>query len=107
MRAGTLKQLVALQTLQATQGADGQPSQTWVTVAAPWCNIRHLNGAEALRSGAPVSTVACSVRMRKRVATPGQRILTASGAIYDVRAVLPENTGEYIDLVCVAGVNDG
>ena len=89
---------------QKDTGTDaiGQPVETWVTVAEVWGNVKYQNGLSAIKSNADVSIVKASIRIRHRTGLDaGMRVLF-DDAVFDVKAVLPEETNRYIDLVCEA-----
>ena len=75
MSAGQLRSMVALQSQVTTQDDLGQPSTAWITVASVWADIRYQTGLEAIKSGADVSVVRVSIRMRYRAVNAGQRVL--------------------------------
>lgn len=86
-----------------SDGVDGlgQPSHSWVLVAELWARILYPSGAAMIKSGADVSIVKASVRIRYRVGVePGMRVRAGSEA-FDIVAVLPNKAKGYADLVCV------
>ena len=101
MKAGQLRHLVALQSQVATQDELGQPSTSWLTVATVWADIRYQTGLSAIKSGADVSVVRVSIRMRYRAINAGQRI-THECVVFHIEAVQPDVRRAYVD--CVAEV---
>lgn len=99
MSAGQLRNLVALQSRVDTVDALGQPSTSWLTTASVWADIRHQNGLSAIKSGADVSVVKASIRMRHRAVNAGQRILH-DGVAFNIESVLPDGRNAYVDCVC-------
>ena len=101
MKAGNLNNLVAIQARQAGQDAVGQPLPGWTTFAQVWADVRHGNGLEAVKAGAPVSVVKASIRIRRRTdVTNAMRVLVGSTA-YEVEAVIhDESRRVFTDLVC-------
>ena len=99
--AGRLSTHIVIQQQTTTTDAIGQPLLTWADYAMVWANVRHLNGAEAIKAGASVSTVQASMRVRWLAGiTAGMRVV-AGGAVYEIKAVLPDMTRrEFTDLVC-------
>lgn len=99
LQIGRMDRRVTLQTQSATVDAIGQPLDTWVDVVTVWADVRHLNGVESIKGGAPSSSVQASIRIRYRSGVDaGMRVLDGA-AVYNVLAVLPHGR-EYIDLVC-------
>lgn len=102
--AGSFPHQVHIQ--KKTAGTDewGTPlPEAWesLTVKPIWANVRHLSGSEAVKADADVSTVKVSIRIRWRTSIDaGMRALHA-GAVYDIKAVLPGPSRDYVDLVCV------
>lgn len=87
---------------QKATGTDaiGQPVESWETVAEVWGNVKYQNGLSAIKSDADVSIVKASIRIRHRTGlNAGMRVLF-DDVVFDVKAVLPEETKRYIDLVC-------
>jgi SPP1 family predicted phage head-tail adaptor len=98
MSAGQLRHLVTLQSQVTMQDNLGQPSTAWTTVASVWADVRYQTGLEAIKSGADVSIVRVSVRMRYRVVSAGQRVLY-DGTVFNILAVQPDVRKAYVDLV--------
>ena len=98
--AGRLNRRVILQSRQSGQDAIGQALTAWIDGATVWANIRHGSGAEAIKASADVSTTRASIRIRRRAGINAGMRVNASGVIYEIKAVLPDENGEYIDLVC-------
>jgi len=80
--------------------AIGQPTDTWEDVCTIQADARHQRGLEALRSGAPVSTVKASFRIRHRDGINAGMRLLFNGVPYNIVAVLPQGRREVIDLAC-------
>jgi SPP1 family predicted phage head-tail adaptor len=99
MSAGQLRHLVELQSKVATQDELGQPSTSWLTTASVWADIRYQNGLSSIKSGADVSVVKVSIRMRYRSVNAGQRI-THDGVAFNIESVLPDARRAYVDCVC-------
>jgi SPP1 family predicted phage head-tail adaptor len=99
MSAGQLRHLVALQSQVATQDELGQPSTAWLTTASVWADIRYQSGLSSIKSGADVSVVKVSIRMRYRSVNAGQRI-THDGVAFNIESVLPDARRAYVDCVC-------
>ena len=103
MKAGTLNRLVLIEQPEGGQDSVGQPNTGGDEVASVWADVRTQGGLESIRSGAEVSTIRASIRIRYRTdITAAMRVLdVASGAVYAIRAVLPDvQTREHLDLVC-------
>lgn len=100
-RAGTLRDRIIIQ--HKTGGVDEynqQLPEAWADLTMLWANVRHLSGSEAIKADANVSTVKASIRIRWREGiNAGMRVLHL-GAVYDIEAILPGVTRQYIDLVC-------
>ncbi len=101
MPIGKLKHRVTVQQLTSGQDSIGQPQTSWTTVATVWADVRYLNGLEAVKAGAEVSSAQASVRVRKQSDfTPAMRIVH-SGVNLQIKAILPdEQGGVYMDLAC-------
>lgn len=101
MKAGQLRHRCEIQTRVDTVDSIGQPSTSWLTTATVWADVRYLSGLSAIKSGADVSVSKCSIRMRYRDVSAGQRIVYGD-EVFEIDAVLPDGKREYVD--CVARV---
>lgn len=99
MSAGQLRHLVALQSKVDTVDEIGQPSTSWLTTASVWADIRYQSGLSSIKSGADVSVVKVSIRIRYRAVNAGQRILH-DGIAFNIESVLPDARRAYVDCVC-------
>ena len=107
MKAGQLGHKVKLQSLVPGQDEIGQPTMVWGDVATLWADIRFVRGHELIRSDSPISIAKCSIRIRFRSITAGQRIIEGT-TVYDIKAVLPDPNGtRFVDLACEVGANNG
>ena len=101
LRAGMLRDRITIQRKTGGKDAWGQPfPDAWEEYTKIWCNFRFQSGSESIRAGADVSIVRGSARARWRTdIDAGMRVLHL-GAVYDIEAILPGGTRQYIDLVC-------
>ena len=101
MQAGRLNRRCVIQQPGTTEDEIGQPIPGWTDVATVWADIRHKSGLEAIKAGAPVSTVQASIRIRYRSdVTAGMRVVHNLVA-YNIVAVMPDASGrEFVDLAC-------
>lgn len=101
MIIGRLNRRCVIQTPSGIPDELGQPIPGWTDVATVWADIRHKSGLEAIKAGAPVSTVQASIRIRYRAGvTAGMRVVHNLVA-YEIKAVMEDVAGrEYLDLVC-------
>jgi len=103
MQAGTLKDRITIQ--RHTQAKDQwgsliPGSEAWADVAKVWADVKHKSGLGTIKADAEVSIVRASIRIRRRAGLDvGMRVLF-DGQTYQLKAVLPGPTREYIDLVC-------
>jgi len=108
MKAGELRHLVTLQTLDVGQDDVGQPVHTFTNFADVYADVRYLSGLETVKSGAALGILRASIRIRWRPdILPTMRVLHGA-VIFDIKAVQVDPTGRtYYDLVCESGVNNG
>lgn len=100
--AGRLNRRCVIQEKGTGEDELGQPlPEDWVDVATVWADIRMKSGLEAIKAGAPVSTVQASIRIRYRAGvTAGMRVVHNLVA-YNIQAVMPDVSGrEFLDLAC-------
>ena len=100
---GALNSLITVRQRVAGSAADGQPLDTWSTVASIWGEIRHPSGLEHIRAGVQTSVVRASIRVRRRGGiTPAMQAVHGT-VVYDIEAVLPDDVDRlYMFLVCKA-----
>lgn len=103
MIIGRLNRRCVIQTPSEIPDELGQPIPGWTDLATVWADIRHRSGLEAIKAGAPVSTVQASIRIRYRSGvTAGMRVVH-NLVPYDIVAVMPDASGrEFVDLACQA-----
>lgn len=103
MQAGTLRDRIHIQ--RKTGGADdwGTPlPEGWENISPGRiaASVLHKSGLGTIKADAEVSIVRASIRIRRRSGLDaGMRVLF-DGNVYELKAVLPGPTREYIDLVC-------
>ena len=101
MRAGSLSTQVTIQAPGTAVDEIGQPIPGWTDVATVWADIRLKSGLEAIKAGAPVSTVQASIRIRYRAGVNAGMRVVHNLTAYEILAVQPDVGGrEYVDLVC-------
>lgn len=100
MKAGSLNRLVLIAQPEGGQDDVGQPETGWTTVASVWADVRTQGGLESIRSGAEVSTVRASIRIRYRTDITAAMRVTDGATVYQVKAVLPDPGRQFADLVC-------
>ena len=101
MDFGKLNKLVKILQRGAGQDAAGQPVGTWVQYAKPWASIKHPTGTSTIRADAVTPAVQASIRLRYRLDVTAAMRIQHRQAIYEIKAVLPDEEGkEYVDLVC-------
>ena len=101
MQAGRLSTRCTLQQPGTATDELGQPIPGWTDVATVWADIRMKSGLEAIKAGAPVSTVQASIRIRYRAGVNAGMRVVHNLTAYEILAVQPDVGGrEYVDLVC-------
>ncbi|UDM17921.1 phage head closure protein [Vogesella sp. XCS3] len=98
MRAGQLKHRITLLTYTTT-GRDsmGQPIKGWSENPPIWANVRFISGREFVRADKETAEATASIRIRSRAVTTDMCV-RYKGVLYDIRAVLPAASGDFIDL---------
>jgi|GEM_PF-492561 len=101
--AGQLRDPIYIQRKTGGKDAWGTPlPEAWESITAKpiWSNFRFQSGSESIRSGADVSIVRASARIRWRTGIdPGMRVLFGT-QVFDIEAVLPSGDRKHVDLVC-------
>lgn len=97
-----LPTLVTIEQPEGGQDDVGQPNTGWDELAQVWADVRHQSGLESIRSGAEVSTVRASIRIRWRTdITSAMRVVDpTSGLTYEIKSVLLDQARRHVDLVC-------
>ncbi|EJO28167.1 phage head closure protein [Achromobacter marplatensis] len=105
LRAGSLNRRVVIERPEVLRNPSGQGRVVgWERVATVWANIRVANGKEHIASGAEMSPLQASFRIRWLKGITTEMRLTYAGIAYEIEAVLPDLAGhEYVDLVATAG----
>lgn len=103
MQAGTLRDRIHIQrkTDERDEWGSAKPG-AWenITPQRLAANVRHRSGLGAIKADAEVSIVRASIRIRRRSDVgAGMRVVFLE-TVYDIEAVLPGETREYVDLVC-------
>lgn len=109
MNAGKINTLVTIQKNTKELDEYGEPlPATWTDVATVWGDVRHQSGLQTIKSGADVSIISASIRIRRRTdVTAGMRALV-DGKVYDILAILDDVGGRvFSDLVVQLGANQG
>ena len=103
LRAGTLRDRIHVQ--RRTGGKDEwdtpQPA-SWenITTQRLAADVQHRSGLSTIKADADVSIVRASIRIRRRSdVDAGMRVLVGP-AIYEIEAVQPGASREFVDLVC-------
>ncbi|MGB3069823.1 MAG: phage head closure protein [Ottowia sp.] len=101
LRAGTLRDRITIQRKTGGVNEWDEPlPDGWEEHAKVWARVEHLSGLAAIKADADTSIVKASMRIRWRTdVNAGMRVLF-SGKTYDIDAVQPGATREYVDLVC-------
>ena len=107
MYAQQLRNVVTIEQRGSGYDEAGQPVTTWTTFATVRADVRHLSGTETIKADAVASVVKASVRVRWLEGVKAGMRVKVGGAVYEIRAVLPDVARrEHVDLVCEV-VNGG
>jgi SPP1 family predicted phage head-tail adaptor len=101
MDAGRLNSRVVIEQRTASKDAFGQPYEVWTTVATVWAWILHSSGLETIKANADTSVVKASIRVRYRPEVTAAMRVKHHDIVYEIKAVLPADNGEFMDLVCI------
>jgi SPP1 family predicted phage head-tail adaptor len=101
MKAGSLNTRITIQEQSTTQDALGQPVNTWTDFANCWADVRQISGMSAIKSGADVSTIRASIRIRRNANITAHMRVVIGLVTYNIEAVLDDISGhQYSDLIC-------
>ncbi|AVG17032.1 head-tail adaptor protein [Chromobacterium vaccinii] len=101
MRAGRLDKRVVFQKQVKGRDSAGQPTNTWQNLPAVWANVLFVSGREYITADRQQQESVASIRIRKRPVTASMRV-RYGGEIYEISAVLPDRSGEYLDVAVKA-----
>lgn len=107
MLAGSLRDRITIQSKTDTFDAFGQPISAWSEYAVVWANVLFGNGKEAISSQQEIASKQASMRIRWRTDIDTTMRVLFNGATYNIKAVLPAQNREHIDLVTDTGLNNG
>lgn len=107
MRAGKLRERIALQSKSVTRDAIGAEVVEWVTYATVWAGPEPISGRKffAAAQRHPETTAVFALRFRADVTT--EHRLLWRGQPYDIHEALPSANRAELTLACKAGVHDG
>ncbi|WP_412479910.1 phage head closure protein [Azonexus sp. IMCC34839] len=100
MLSRTLKHRVRIERQSDTYDEIGQKTNDWELVDDTWANIKHPTGYSAIKSGSDTSIVQASIRIRTNPAIDAGMRVVHKDSIYDIQAVLPDERGRFVDLLC-------
>lgn len=101
LQAGSLNCRIVIFRRDKVRSPGGQVVDEWVEHARTWANVAKLTGLGTIKAESDVSLLKASYRVRYRRDLTAAMRLAHDGAIYDIKAVLPDHARrEYVDLVC-------
>lgn len=113
LHAQKLNRRVTIERKVVVQNTWGQAADVWVEYCRLWAHVRMVNGAGFVSSemeagGTEVSRTVASIRVRKTTGLQAGMRVRLGDAIYDIRAVLPdEQDRRYVDLGVAIGASEG
>lgn len=109
MNAGALRHRITIDELVITQDSDtGAVEETWAEFCSVWAAIIPLSGREFVAASAIQDSVNTRITIRWREGILPEMRVHHAGAIYNIKAVLPDPTfRRHINLMCETGANDG
>lgn len=102
MRAGQLRQRIAIEEKTAVQDANGEETITWVNWATVYAAVEPLRGDEYLAARTQAASVDTRIRVRYRDGVTTDTMRVAHGAdVYDIEAVLHlQERNRELQLMC-------
>lgn len=108
INAGQMDQRVTLQQRAAGQNTLGEVVGTWTDVATVWAKVEPLRGREYFASGQMQTAVEVRITIRARADVRTTWRVLWRGQAHEVVSVIdPRAGGEYLELMCTAGIRDG
>ena len=100
MRAGKLRDRIAIRHRQTSSDALGQPSTSWVDVAILWAEVKFVSGIETIKAGRETSTSRASVRIRNMSGIVRQMRAQLGGVDYEIVDIIPDPKRAHLTLIC-------
>lgn len=88
MRAGKLRERIAIQQYTETQNEIGEPVKTWGTFASVWAAIIPLSGDEFFSSGQRNARVTHRIEIRARAGVTAKMRVSHKTRVFRIEAVL-------------------
>lgn len=109
MSAGELRELVAFDQIAESDSSYGLMAGEWEEMFRTAARIKNLRGSEPVIAQRLQGVQPAVIKVRSfsdtRLVDASWRVRNVrSGAVYNIRAVTPDERGFYIDLLCEAGV---
>lgn len=107
--AGELDQRITLQDRASGQDDRGQANGAWADVVSTWAKAEPLSTRETFAAAAAQSQVSVRFVIRYRSSvTPDMRVMWRGRAYYiEGEPIDVKGQQQYLQLLCVAGGNDG
>ncbi len=102
MRAGKLNHLLTIQKVQRTQDRGGGFVETWVDVSREWASVESISGREYLAAAALQAETTWKITLRYRDDLLNSMRLVEGSRIYEIEAVLPNDSLREVVLMCKA-----
>jgi len=105
MRAGSLRERVAIQTNTPSQDAYGQPVESWATTATVWASIEAVTGLERAMTSQQQQVIAeavyrITIRWRSSVSVKQRLVWTIRNRTFAIESI-QDGTGRHeIVLLC-------
>lgn len=100
MKAGALRNKIAILRQEKVRAGGGQVVGLWIEHAKVWANFQRLSGLGTIKADADVSLIKASVRIRFREDVTDAMRVQHGAIVYEVKAILPDVVRrEYVDLV--------
>ena len=106
--AHRLRHRVTIEQLATTRDELGGVVESWATVTIVPAEVWPLSGREFVAAQATQAGVTTRITIRYQAGIEPAMRVTHDGAIYNIRAVLPDPTlRRHLTLMCETGVNNG
>ena len=103
-----LRQRITVQRKNRVRDAFGDPVVEWVDVAILWAEVVDRSGKQVYDTEQDIDAVYTRVRIRMRSGIEPQMRVVYNGVFLEIQSVMDLNgRGDFLELVCQRGVNDG